>query len=574
MQSLIQDITHLLQQALALVDSNLAQEVPVVTPATSEKFGHYQCNSAMKLGKIRGESPRDFAQKWVEALPAETPFEKIEIAGPGFINLHLKPSYLEKRLKPLVSDSRLGIPEPEQKKRVIVDFSSPNIAKEMHVGHLRSTIIGESISRLFEFLGWDVLRLNHVGDWGTAFGMLIAYMKKEVPQVLEHKQVATLSDLMEWYRLSKKRFDEDEAFKTEARLSVVSLQDGDPFALEAWKLICQISREAFQKVYDVLDVSLEERGESFYNPFLAPLIEDLQKRDLVTESEGAKCLFFEGYKIPFMVQKSDGGYNYDTTDLAALKYRIQEDKADRLIYVVDAGQGLHFKLLKEAGIAAGYLDPKKVEYDHVAFGLVLGEDGKKFRTRSGDVVRLSDLLKTAVSKAYEILSTREHDMDDNELHELAQVLGIDAIKYADLSCNRLQDYTFSYDRMLRFEGNTAAFILYANVRVHGIKRKLGIESISEIAKEAQISLKHDSEVDLALQLARFHETLEVFAKELYPHVMTEYLYQLAQKFNIFFRDCKVVGSEEQNERLLLCECVANVMEKGLYLLGLKTVERM
>lgn len=556
--NLIAEIDQKVGEALSAEFPNLPHEAEV-TPATVDKFGHYQCNSAMKMAKAAQKNPREIAQALASRL--ENPmFSKIEVAGPGFINLTLDSSYMSEQLNLMVHDPRLGIPLPRHKKRIIVEFSSPNIAKEMHVGHLRSTIIGDSIARLFEFLGHDVVRLNHVGDWGTAFGMLIAYIREEVGEV-----EADLSKLMEWYRAAKQKFDADEEFKGRARSAVIALQGGDPSALKEWERICEISRRAFQEIYDLLDVHLEERGESFYNPELPKIVADLEKKGLITVSEGAKCVFHEGFRIPLMVQKSDGGYNYDTTDMAAILHRVREEKADRIIVVTDAGQTLHFDLIKKTAIEAGYYDPRKVQFDHVTFGVVLGEDGKKFKTRSGDLIRLRDLLDEAVQRASDILKERgQEDM------ELAHILGIDAVKYADLCCNRVSDYLFSFERMLRFEGNTAAFILYSFVRINGIKKKVGAFDLSQ----AKISLNEPSEIDLGLTLLRFHETLAAFERDLFPHHLTEYLYELAQKFNSFFRDCRVEGAPEQNERLLLCECVARVMERGLHLLGLKTVERM
>ncbi|MCP5469129.1 MAG: arginine--tRNA ligase [Chlamydiales bacterium] len=554
--TLISDIDQHVEKALHEEFPDLSPKVEV-TPATSEKFGHYQCNSAMKLAKEAKKAPREIAATLAKRL--ENPmFAKIEVAGPGFINLTLDPHYMGERLTAIAHDPRLGIPLPQKKQRIIVEFSSPNIAKEMHVGHLRSTIIGDSIARLFEFLGHDVLRLNHVGDWGTAFGMLIAYMREEVKDTSN----AHLPQLMEWYRASKEKFDADEAFKQRSRQAVVALQAGE--AQEEWEQICQISREAFQEIYDILDIHLQERGESFYNPELPNIVADLEKKGLITVSEGAKCVFHEGFRIPLMVQKSDGGYNYDTTDMAAMLHRVEEEKADRIIVVTDAGQSLHFDLICRTAEKADYYDPEKMRFDHVTFGVVLGEDGKKFKTRSGDVVRLADLLDKAVEKAHAILKER------GAPEEIAPILGIDAVKYADLSCNRVSDYVFSFDRMLRFEGNTAAFILYSYVRVNGIKRKIGDFNL----ENEKIVLEHPSEIDLGLTLLRFHETLEAMEKELYPHYLTEYLYILAQKFNSFFRDCRVEGVPEQNRRLLLCECTARTMERGLTLLGLKTVDRM
>lgn len=546
-----------------------------VTPSTQDKFGHYQCNSAMKLAKPLQKNPREIAQLIVKELDKDTKlFEKLEVAGPGFINMHLSAAYLSARLNEVLIDPRLGIPLPTQPQKIIVEFSSPNIAKEMHVGHLRSTIIGDCLARLFEFLGHEVLRLNHLGDWGTAFGMLIAYLKEEAPEVLSGRKKTDLPTLMGWYRASKKRFDEDEAFKARSRQQVVALQSGDPTALHAWEIICEISRKAFQEIYDLLDVKLIERGESHYNPVLSKVVADLEKKGVVTISDGAKCVFHEGFSIPLMVQKSDGGYNYDTTDIAAMRQRVQEENADRIIVITDAGQTLHFQLVYETCVKAGYLDPKKVRFDHVTFGVVLGADGKKFRTRSGETEKLMDLLQAAIVEAKKILITREHNLSDEEADKIAQILGIDAVKYSDLACNRVGDYVFSYDRMLRFEGNTAVFILYSFVRVAGIKRKVGVSDIDSLIKKEKIHLVHPSEIQLGLHLLQFAEMLDSLANDLLPNQLTDYLYILAQKFNHFFRDCRVEGSPEQSSRLLLCEAVARTMELGLHLLGLKTVEKM
>lgn len=361
-----------------------------VVQSSQPKFGHYQFNTPMKLAKPLGMPPRQIAEKIKEALKADPSIEKLDIAGPGFINITLKSDWLDSELNTIVPDPRLGIPLPKNPLRVIVDFSSPNIAKEMHVGHLRSTIIGDSLARLMEFLGHDVLRLNHVGDWGTSFGMLIAYMQAEVPDVLSGKEHTDLSHLMGWYKAAKYRFDNDEDFKKRSQLQVVALQNGDPVSLKAWNIICDISREAFQQIYDILDVKVQERGESFYNSMFGETVKDLESKGLVTLSEGAKCVFVEGFQnkegelLPLIVQKSDGGYNYDTSDMAALRHRLEVEKGDWLIYVTDAGQSIHFQMIFKAGEKAGYLHGRSVRIDHVPFGLVLGADGKKFRTRSGE----------------------------------------------------------------------------------------------------------------------------------------------------------------------------------------------
>lgn len=445
-----------------------------ITPATNIKFGHYQCNSAMKLAKTLGKAPRAIAEEIREQLlthddPVKPMFASIEVAGPGFINFTLSNAFLSQLLNTQLLDERHGCVKITPQQKAIVDFSSPNIAKEMHVGHLRSTIIGDCIARTLEFLGYDVLRLNHVGDWGTQFGMLIAYLTEHHSDL--HKiRALNLSQLLSTYRAAKLEFDANMDFKARAQQAVVSLQQGDLHSLQIWEAICASSRAAFEEIYRILDIRIEERGESFYNPYLPLLIANLEEQRLIKVSHGAKCIYLDGFTnrdgepLPLIVQKSDGGYNYATTDMAALKHRVEIEKGAWLIYVTDAGQSQHFNMVFAACRSAGYYHPTQVRVDHVPFGLVLRADGKKFQTRSGDTERLIDLLESAVSKAKDILSNRNYsDVSASELQHMAQVLGINAVKYADLACHRTSDYVFSLDRMLQFEGNTAAFLCYAGI---------------------------------------------------------------------------------------------------------------
>lgn len=571
LNSLLEEKTR---QALALAFGR-TDIAPEITQSTQPQFGDYQCNNALKLAKELRQSPRDVAQKIAAHFEKDSLIARIEIAGPGFINLTLDPIFLSKQVSEILRDPLLGVPHPKRRQKVVVEFSSPNVAKELHVGHLRSTIIGDCLARLFEFLGQDVLRLNHIGDWGTQFGMLIAYMREEASAILEGKKEADLSSLMQWYRASKNRFDTDPEFKKRAQLQVVKLQGGDEATLAAWKMICDISRHAYQAIYNLLDIKLVERGESFYNSMLPQVVIDLEKKGMVAVSDGAKCIYLEGFAgregepLPIIIQKSDGGYNYDTTDMAALRHRIEVEKAGRIIVVVDAGQSLHFQMLFKAAEKAGYLDPQKVQADHVAFGVVLGPDGKKFKTRSGETKRLVDLIYEAVAHAKKILKERMPELADQELSHMAEVLGIDAIKYADLSCHRIKDYIFSYERMLRFEGNTAAFLLYAYVRIQSIKRKIDKEIIS-----AAIKLEHPAEIALGLHLRQFGEALDCVARDLIPNRLTDYLYTLAEKFHAFFRDCRVEGSPQEESRLALSEATGRILEKGLQILGLKILDRM
>ncbi len=550
-----------------------------VAPTAQEQFGHYQCNSALKLGRALCIPPRTVAEKMIEAWKGleRTMIEKWEVAGPGFINLTLRISFLSEKLTLLLKDEHLGVAPPFKKQKIIIDFSSPNIAKELHVGHLRSTILGDCLARLFEFLGHEVVRLNHVGDFGTQFGMLIAYLQEHCPNALVRAEKTDLFSLMNWYRAAKKCFDLDPAFKKRAQQQVTALQKNEQNALCAWEKICEISRRGFQEIYDFLDVKLIERGESFYSEYLPQILEDCEKKGCIQVSDGARCLFLEGFTskegtpLPMILQKSDGGYNYSTTDLAALKQRIVEEKADRIIYVVDAGQQLHFQMVFKAAQKLGYYRAQDVQIEHVPFGLVLGPDGKKYKTRSGETERLIDLLQKAVACARDILVDRLKETPSEEIDELAHILGINAVKYSDLACHRLKDYSFSYERMLKFEGNTAAFLLYAYVRIQGIKRRVGKKKSEQ---EKEIRLTHPTEIGLGLHLLRFKEVLDLMDKTLLPNYLSDYLHALAEKFHAFFRDCRVEGAAEESSRLLLCELTARFLKGGLHLLGLRTMWHM
>lgn len=555
----------------------------VITQSTRDHFGDYQCNDALKLSKQVGLAPREVAQKIVENLDdVHGIIEKCEIAGPGFVNIYLNKAHLEKKLSAMALDERLGIPLPKVKQRIICEFSSPNVAKAMHVGHLRSTIIGDALARLMEFLGHDVIRLNHIGDWGTQFGMLITYLKRFCPHVIENAAIEDLEQLMSWYKESKRHFDESPSFKKESQEEVVRLQSGDPTTLKAWHHICEVSRRAFEEIYRRLDIKLQERGESYYNELLPTVIRDFEKAGLCVEDDGAKVVFLEGFQnkegapLPLIIQKRDGGYNYSTTDLAGFKQRAQEEKAGRIIVVTDAGQSLHFQMIYQAAVKVGYIDPERTRFDHVTFGVVLAPNGKKFKTREGETERLSDLLDTATSKAKEGLKARVAEgkpADEDDLNHRAEIIGIGSIKYADLSCNRIKDYTFSYDRMLRFEGNTASFILYAYVRIQSIKQRTGVD-IEKLIQTPEIRLNHPTEIALGLHLCRFCEALAAMDQELLPNRLTDYLFSLAEKFHAFFRDCRVEGDPAMRPRLILIELAGKVIAKGLDLLGIQTVKHM
>jgi arginyl-tRNA synthetase len=468
---------------------------------------------------------------------------------------------------------------------VVVDFSSPNIAKEMHVGHLRSTIIGDSLARVLEFRGHRVLRLNHVGDWGTQFGMLITHLKQVAPETLNTADAVDLGDLVAFYREAKKRFDEDEAFQTTSREEVVKLQGGDPVSLKAWGLLCDQSRREFQKIYDRLDIRLSERGESFYNPYLASVLSGLKEAGLLVTDDGAECVFLEGVSgkdgkpLPVIVRKSDGGFNYATTDLAAIRYRFAQasdgDGARRVIYVTDAGQANHFAGVFQVAKRANWI-PEHGRLEHVPFGLVQGEDGKKLKTRSGDTVRLRDLLDEAVERAEADLRRRlaeeGRSEDDQFIQHAAGTVGLAAVKYADLSQNRITNYQFSFDRMLALQGNTAPYLLYAVVRIAGIARKGG-----DLEAEAgMLEFSEPQEWSLVRELLKFDAVIAEVEEELLPNRLCSYLFELSQVFNRFYDQVPVLKAEGQSlpSRLALCRLTADTLKAGLGLLGIATLERM
>jgi arginyl-tRNA synthetase len=576
--------TRFTRACVAAFGAEFEQFDPSVTSAKDKQFGDYQCNAALGLTKKLKQNPREIASQIIANLAIADLCEAPSIDGPGFINVKLKTSYLEAQLINMQAGNRLGIAPTSNAQRIVVDFSSPNIAKEMHVGHLRSTIIGDCIARILEFQGQDVLRLNHVGDWGTQFGMLITYLREAYPEALTKSDALDLGDLVALYRTAKQRFDQDTEFKEAAHQAVVELQAGDPEAKVAWQLLCDQSRREFQKIYDVLDIQLTERGESFYNPYLANVVQDLQTLGLLEQNQGAQCIFLEGFTnkegepLPLIVQKSDGGYNYATTDLAALRYRINTDQAQRIIYVTDAGQSGHFAQVFQVATRAGWLSDA-VQIEHVPFGLVLGEDGKKQKTRSGDTVTLKSLLDEAIDHARADLETRLTEEGRQESEEFiantSQVVGISAVKYADLSQNRTSNYTFSYAKMLALQGNTAPYMLYAYVRVQGIGRKGGID-FDHLSTNPSIQLNSEAEVVLAKHILQFAEVIEAVAEDLLPNRICQYLFELSQKFNQFFEQCPVLQAEEpeRSSRLSLCNITAKTLKLGLGLLGMRVLERM
>ncbi len=585
MKSTLAQLTARFDQALiAAFGPDLAGTDPMLVPTSNPKFGDYQANLAMSLAKPLQENPRAIATQIVAKLDLSDLCEPPEIAGPGFINLRFKTQYLEDQLRAMQADPRLGVAPVAHPQTVIVDFSSPNIAKEMHVGHLRSTIIGDSLARVQEFMGHQVLRLNHVGDWGTQFGMLITHLKDACPEALTPGAAIDIGDLVTFYKQAKQRFDTDDDFKTRSREAVVDLQSGEATATTAWKALCEQSRQAFQTLYDRLDITIQERGESFYNPLLADVVQDLDSLGLLVENQGARVVFADGFTnkdgdpLPLIIQKTDGGYNYATTDLAAIRYRTQQDGAERVLYVVDAGQGNHFAQVFQVAAKAGWI-PSNVELTHVPFGVVQGEDGKKFKTRSGDTVRLKDLLDEAVSRARTDLETRlqteQRAETEDFIQDAAEAVGIGSVKYADLSQNRTSNYIFSFDKMLALQGNTAPYMLYAYVRVQGISRKGDID-FAHLPAEARIYLADDTEFALARHLLQLDEVIGEVTQDLYPNRLCQYLFELSQKFNQFYDRCAVLQAAEpqRTSRLLLCDLTAKTLKLGLSLLGIRVLERM
>ncbi|MBW4648198.1 MAG: arginine--tRNA ligase [Kastovskya adunca ATA6-11-RM4] len=585
MNSIVEQLkTRFTQTLVAAFGDDFAGTDPMVVAASNPKFGDYQSNVSLSLAKRLGQQPRAIAQQIIGHLDVSDICEPPTIAGPGFINLTVKPAYLEAQLNNIQMDRRLGIPTAKHPQRVIVDFSAPNIAKEMHVGHLRSTIIGDSIARVLEFQGHDVLRLNHVGDWGTQFGMLITYLREAHPEALTTADVLDLGDLVALYRQAKQRFDADEDFQEVSRQEVVKLQSGAEDSRRAWQLLCEQSRREFQEIYNMLDIQLTERGESFYNPLLPDVVKDLEQADLLKEDAGAQCVFLEGFSnkagepLPLIVRKSDGGYNYATTDLAAIRYRIEQDRAERIIYVTDAGQANHFAQVFQVARRAGWLTDE-VEIVHVPFGLVLGEDGKKIKTRFGEAVRLRDLLDEAIARARADLEARLQKEDREETEEfkvhVAKVVGLSAVKYADLSQNRTSNYIFSFDKMLSLKGNTAPYLLYAYARVQSISREGGID-FEQLGADTKILLQEDTELALGKHLLQVSEILEEVEHDLLPNRLCQYLYELSQKYNQFYEQCPVLKAEEpvRTSRLALCNLTAQILKLGLSLLGIPVLERM
>ena len=566
--------------ATAMLKVGLPPDMPpAVGPATRPEFGDYQANGVMGAAKRQRTNPRQLAEAVVAALAVDDIAASVEIAGPGFINIRLKDEWLMTRLENALEDERLGVEPVASPQTVVVDYSGPNLAKEMHVGHLRSTIIGDAVVRALMFCGHQVIRHNHVGDWGTQFGMLIAYLEQ-----LEQQQVNTtieLADLEEFYRAAKQCFDSDEDFADLARKYVVKLQGGDVDVYRMWQQFIDISIGHCEVVYDKLGVLLtrqDVQGENAYNNELPKVIAALDEVDLLTVSDGAQCVFLDEFKgkdnqpLPTIVQKSDGGYLYATTDLAALRYRVNDLGAERLLYFVDARQALHLKQVFAVARAANFA-AEKISLEHLPFGTMKAADGKPFRTRAGGTVKLMDLLEEAQERAFDVVSKRSPELPEEQRQHIAQVVGIGAVKYADLSLNRTTDYIFDWERMLSFEGNTAPYMQYSYARIRSIFRRGGLE---DIPQGVPMRCDEPAERKLALKLTQLDETVESVARECYPNLLCNYLYELAEAFMQFYETCPVLKSNDpvRTSRLMLCLLTAQTMKTGLGLLGIETLERM
>ncbi|MEH5668648.1 arginine--tRNA ligase [Enterobacter cloacae] len=552
---------------------------PQVRQSAKVQFGDYQANGVMAVAKKLGMPPRQLAEQVLTHLDLTGIASKTEIAGPGFINIFLEPAFLASHVDAALKSDRLGVTQPEPQ-TVVIDYSAPNVAKEMHVGHLRSTIIGDAAVRTLEFLGHKVIRANHVGDWGTQFGMLIAYLEK---QQQENAGEMALADLEGFYREAKKHYDEDEAFAERARSYVVKLQGGDPYFLEMWRKLVDITMSQNQLTYNRLNVTLtrdDVMGESLYNPMLPGIVADLKAKHLAVESEGATVVFLDEYKnkegepMGVIIQKKDGGYLYTTTDIACAKYRYETLHADRVLYYIDSRQHQHLMQAWTIVRKAGYV-PDCVPLEHHMFGMMLGKDGKPFKTRAGGTVKLSDLLDEALERARRLVAEKNPDMPAEDLEKLANAVGIGAVKYADLSKNRTTDYIFDWDNMLAFEGNTAPYMQYAYTRVLSVFRKANIDE--SVLANATVTITEDREAQLAARLLQFEETLSVVARDGTPHVMCAYLYDLAGLFSGFYEHCPILSAENEsvrNSRLKLAQLTAKTLKLGLDTLGIETVERM
>ncbi|WP_027945473.1 arginine--tRNA ligase [Amycolatopsis taiwanensis] len=580
-QPLLGQVATIVSAAINRARPELAGADPVVRRSEHADF---QSNAALALAKRTRTRPADLAGELTTALDYAEVIGSVELSGPGFLNITVPDHAVWGQVSARLASPRLGVGAPEEGRRTVIDYSAPNIAKEMHVGHLRTTIIGDSLARVLGFLGAEVIRQNHLGDWGTQFGMLIQYLDEHPDATWRHDELSgntsAVSALDELYKTARKVFDADPAFADRSRQRVVALQSGEPATLARWKEIVAESEKAFHDIYHRLGVLLapeDSVGESFYNPVLADTIAELVDAGIAVDSEGALVIFSEevtgpeGNPVPLMVRKSDGGYGYDTTDLATIRYRIHDLKADRLLYVTDSRQALHFRLIFEAARRVGWLTDD-IEAAHVPYGTVLGPDGRPFKTRAGGTVRLMDLLDDAVNRARAVVQEKDSGLDPAELDRIAEQAGIGAVKYADLSTSRTKDYAFDVDRMVSLTGNTGVYLQYAHTRVRSILRNAGDP---EITIDPSVPLE-PAERALALELDAYSTTLAEVGASLEPHRLCGYLYDLARDFTTFYEACPVLkaGEPVRGNRLALCQLTGRTLEHGLGLLGITAPDRM
>ena len=579
MNTLKHTLNQLVGEALSEV-CGLADCDPNVITASKQEFGDYQSNGVMSIAKKVGTNPRQLASDVVEKIAAaENPLiAKLEVAGPGFINIHLCDIALMQRASEIQSDTQKLIPPTDKVDKIVVDYSSPNLAKEMHVGHLRGTIIGDCLVRVLERQGHEIIRQNHVGDWGTQFGMLISYMREL--RASQGDLPTELADLESFYRAAKERFDADPDFADTARSSVVKLQGGDADHLVAWQQFIDESLKHCQALYDKLNVTLSRKdlkAESFYNKYLEGVVKKLEEATLLSISNGARCVFLpeftgkDGDPLPVIIQKTDGGYLYATTDLAAVQFRSFDLKVERSLYVVDARQSLHFQQVFAVARKAGFAS-KNISLEHIAYGTMMGSDGRPFKTRSGDTIKLVDLLDEAVRRAHELVSQKNPGLDEATYLEIAQKVGIAAVKYADLSKNRTSDYVFDWSTMLSFEGNTAPYLMYAYARIRSILRKqdTGLEGVRVT------SVSESAERNLLLKIMQLPEIVDMVARDCYPNLLCNYLFELAGLFMRFYESCPILKADAQlrDSRLALSALTADTLKQGLDLLGIETLEKM
>ena len=570
-----------------LLDSKISQALvsagadpgssAIIKQSTRPEFGDYQANGIIGAAKKLKINPREFASSVLEHLDMSTIADNIEIAGPGFLNIHLNQDWLIQELESALVSDNLGIKNVPSPETIVIDYSSPNLAKEMHVGHLRSTIIGDAVARVLEFVGNTVIRQNHVGDWGTQFGMLLSYMS----ELTTDKNTLTmqLADLEKFYQAAKLRFDSDPVFAKTARDNVVKLQAGDPQFLALWKQFIDTSLQHCDEIYQRLNVQLSRSDvmpESAYNNGLADVITALDEQQLLTEDQGAKCVFLEEFKgkdnniTPMIVQKSDGGYLYATTDLAALRYRQTQLAMQRGLYFIDARQSLHMKQVFAVGRKAGFV-AEDTKLEHMAFGTMMGDDGTPFKTRSGGTIKLIDLLDEAQQRALKLVTEKNPGLDENTRKEIANTVGIGAVKYSDLSKNRTSDYIFNWDTILSFEGNTAPYLQYAYARIQSIFRKA-----ESFRPEISIQLHEPAERQLALKLLQLSEAIDNVAKDGAPNLLCNYLYELAGHFMNFYEACPIMKADDatKQSRLKLSKLTADTLKTGLQLLGIEVMDRM